>query len=99
MIYKNEPKDASLADILVNYIGETVTVYTTGGGASGSGFSGVLLNANRYFIRILTRLGQGPANPIGYHQYNRNNRCYGGRIGSVCDIPIEHIVSFCHNTV
>ena len=99
MIYKNEPKGTGFADILGDYIGETVTVYTTGGGASGSGFSGVLLTANRYFIRILTRLGQGPANPYGYHQYNRNNRYPGGRVGSVCDIPIEHIVSFCHNAV
>jgi hypothetical protein len=97
MSYRNEPKDVSLADILGDYIGETVTIYTTGGGASGSGFSGVILSANRYFVRLLTRPGPAPANPFGYNHLNRNNRCASA--GSVCDIPIEHIVSFCHKAV
>lgn len=39
------------------HIGETVTVYTTSGGRSGVGFTGLLTHANCYFIRLVKHLG------------------------------------------
>ncbi len=101
---------------LCRYIGETVTVFTASGGASGCGFSGVLLSVNSCFIRLLTREGTPPANPLseeicdefaGSSVPTLGARGCGGihderedfMVGSVCDIPIDKIVSFCHNAV
>ncbi len=99
---------------LCRYIGETVTVFTTSGGASGCGFSGVLLSVNSCFIRLLTREGTPPANPLSEEICGEFENCHtfsgknsGGlhdmkedcTVGSVCDIPIDKIVSFCHNAV
>ncbi len=50
---------------LCRYIGQTVTVFTTSGGASGCGFTGVLMSANECFIRLLTCVGSAPSCPIG----------------------------------
>lgn len=100
---------------LCRYIGETVTVFTASGGASGCGFSGVLLSVNRCFIRLLTREGTAPANPLSEEICDEfenvgpgigRKGCNGMQkmkeefmVGSVCDIPIDKIVSFCHNAV
>lgn len=101
---------------LCEFIGETVTVFTASGGASGCGFSGVLLSVNSCFIRLLTREGTPPANPLSEEICDEfasgsvtafgAKGCGGGHdmkeeftVGSVCDIPIEKIVSFCHNAV
>ncbi|NLK74351.1 MAG: hypothetical protein GX288_03555 [Clostridiales bacterium] len=88
--------------------GETVTIFTESGGASGCGFTGVLLSVNECFVRLLTREGSAPASPLigpdcrndflpdGRHDYNHHHQF---RLGSVCDIPINKIVSFCHNAI
>ena len=49
---------------MCKYIGQTVTVFSTSGGASGCGFSGVLISVNSDFIRITTQIGTPPANPL-----------------------------------
>jgi hypothetical protein len=99
---------------LCEYIGETVTIFTTSGGVSGCGFTGVLLDVNPCFVRLLTKMGTAPTNPLaenicdfdgGYGPGSKG--CGGGmpdmnqkfRPGSVCDIPIDKIASFCHNAV
>lgn len=98
---------------LCEFIGETVTIFTTSGGASGCGFTGVLLSVNDDFIRLITRMGTPPANPLaenicpdvdngnghdlrGCQGMNENHKF---NVGSVCDIPINKIASFCHNAV
>lgn len=100
---------------LCQFIGDTVTIFTTSGGISGAGFTGVILSVNHRFVRLLTRMGEAPASPfpaesgavpglsgfplaeseslLGKHHDNHN------RLGSVCDIPIDRIVAFCHNAV
>jgi len=113
----------SLVHHLYRFIGETVTIFTTSGGASGCGFTGVLLSVNPRFVRLLTSMGDAPSNPLAKNICGENgNGCMpgfsgfglsdadnllgknpmkgsGSKFGSVCDIPIDRIAAFCHNTV
>jgi len=97
---------------LSRYIGETVTIFTTSGGLSGSGFTGVLICVDCDFVKIITQIAAPPACPLG-------SACTGpigvggigygfglGRcapfynpLGSVTVIPIDRIASFTHNAV
>ncbi len=107
----------SLLRHLSEHIGETVTIFTTSGGASGCGFSGILIMVNPCFVRLATERGIAPANPLAENICGEEGKgrsfgfeglsCGGSerrereypRVGSVCDIPIDKIVSFCHNAV
>jgi hypothetical protein len=51
--------------LLANYIGETVTIFTSSGGDSGSGFTGVILSVNECFVRLITRIGPPPGCSLG----------------------------------
>lgn len=104
---------------LSRFIGETVTIFTTSGGASGCGFTGVILSINCEFVRLVTRQGTAPANPLaenicgemdnggpgmkgvqgGLGNLGCKNNHDTFKVGSVCDIPIDRIVAFCHNAV
>lgn len=96
---------------LNRYIGETVTIFTASGGASGCGFTGVLISVNPCYVRLITHEGTPPSNPLAENicgdmgHGNGMNGCNGRpdhnhfTVGSVCDIPIDKIVSFCHNAV
>ena len=90
---------------LYRYIGQTVTIFTTSGGASGCGFTGVLLFVSPCYVTLVDRIGSPPSNPLGestvcdrrelrnadeYHYYT---------VGSVCDIPVDKKASFCHNAI
>lgn len=55
----------SLVDSLQRYIGRTVTIFTTSGGASGCGFTGVLAGICDGSVRLITDIGAPPACPIG----------------------------------
>lgn len=91
---------------LSRFIGSTVTVFTTSGGASGNGFTGVLLSVNANFIRLVTDFGMAPSNPLD-DDMDCLSGCSRGRdrsdncrpVGSVVDIPIERIAAFCHNAL
>jgi hypothetical protein len=48
-----------------DHIGETVTIFTTSGGRSGSGFTGVIIAANRRIVRLVTRIGPAPGCALG----------------------------------
>lgn len=54
-----------LTRALEKYIGETVTIFTTSGGMSGCGFTGVLLGVNDCFVRLITQIGPAPGCAIG----------------------------------
>jgi hypothetical protein len=54
----------NFVQLMNNYIGQTVTVFTTSGGASGCGFTGVVLDVNGRFIRLSNHQGTPPANPL-----------------------------------
>jgi hypothetical protein len=49
---------------LQQFIGRTVTIFTTSGGASGFGFTGVLISVNMNFARLITDPGTAPTNPL-----------------------------------
>ncbi len=94
---------------LESYIGQTVTVFTESGGASGSGFTGVLLYADCNIIKLLTQAAPPPAWPLrcnnrrgygnGYNGYNDNYYYGGSQLGSVIIIPTEKLVGFTHYAV
>lgn len=99
-------------DLLSDLIGETVTIFTTSGGQSGCGFTGVILAVNQCFVRLVTHIGPAPGCALG-------NACpsgccptiggtgyggYGGgynvrSVGSVTDIPIDRIAALVSNAV
>lgn len=97
------------------FIGETVTIFTTSGGASGCGFTGVVLSVNSCTVRLVTDFGAAPSNPLsevicGDMDNGQGGRGCGGQmsgrgngcnrqVGSVVDIPIDRIAAFCHNAV
>lgn len=108
----NGSNDQSFVNHIRKYVGETVIIFTASGGISGCGFTGVLLSVNCEFVRLDSRQGVAPACPLGSSccgdlNNNDNDDCnnYNNRrrnnynVGSVCDIPIDAIVAFCHNAV
>ena len=147
--------DGLLYESLVRYIGRTVTIFTTSGGISGAGFTGVLAAVTPCVVKLITDVGAAPACPVGsscececgngcgnygaygygngygygygygYNGYGYNNgyngcgcgcnsgcssccnSCGNGCggfsgnnwLGSVTEIPVDHIASFTHNAI
>jgi hypothetical protein len=60
---------------LNRYIGRTVTIFTTSGGLSGSGFTGVLAFVGPTTVKLITDIGAAPSCPIGS---SCNNYGFGG---------------------
>ncbi len=106
----------SLIEHLSRFVGKTVTIFTTSGGASGCGFTGVLLFVNPCFVRLVIRQGTSPSNPLsesicgekngedygmmpGCGMHHKKKHHEDSMVGSVCDIPIDKIASFCHNAI
>ncbi|HHW47226.1 MAG TPA: hypothetical protein GXX14_01230 [Clostridiaceae bacterium] len=50
---------------MAKYLGTTVTVFVSSGGMSGAGFTGVLLDSNSIYIKLLIHIGPAPACPLG----------------------------------
>ena len=50
---------------LARWSGTTVTIYTESGGASGCGFTGVLILCNPCFVRLITCIGPAPCCSLG----------------------------------
>lgn len=53
------------AELMARWIGTTVTIYTSSGGASGCGFTGVLTTVDPCVVRLVTCLGPGPCCSLG----------------------------------
>ncbi len=101
-----------LVEVMCRYIGQTVTVFTTSGGLSGSGFTGVLLSADCNVVRLVCDFGVPPAcaigsacgspqpEPYGNYGYGTGGG-YCGRnpLGSVVVIPVSAIACFTHNAI
>ena len=79
----------SLARHLFEFIGQTVTIFTTSGGASGCGFTGVILSVNCNFVRLVTQQGTPPSNPLSegicgdFDEDECNGGLGGGKLGGV----------------
>jgi hypothetical protein len=67
----------SIVDDLSRFIGQTVTIFTTSGGESGSGFTGVLIDIDCDNVKILNHVGAAPDCPLG------SNCCRGRGFGNV----------------
>ena len=105
----------SLVASLSRFIGETVTIFTTSGGISGSGFTGVLICVDCDFVRIITQIAAPPACPLGSactgpiggfgggFGFGFRSRCFPpfavNPLGSVTEIPLDRIASFTHNAI
>lgn len=61
---------------LANHLSETVTIYTTSGGVSGSGFTGVLINVTCDFARLLSDIGPAPACALGSCCDKKHHKCH-----------------------
>ncbi|MFL0245568.1 hypothetical protein [Candidatus Clostridium stratigraminis] len=59
------PDGFSIANNLARHIGQTVTIFTTSGGESGRGFTGVLASVNRGFVRLIVSIGSAPGCALG----------------------------------
>ncbi|MFL0268529.1 hypothetical protein [Candidatus Clostridium radicumherbarum] len=59
------PDGFGLAGDLARHIGQTVTIFTTSGGESGEGFTGVLASVSRGFVRLIINLGSAPGCALG----------------------------------
>jgi len=60
-----------LVESMARYIGQTVTIFTTSGGLSGNGFTGVLAGICDGCVKLITDIGAPPACPVG-------SSCCGG---------------------
>lgn len=73
-------QNASLFRHIREFTGETVTIFTTSGGASGCGFTGVVLSANPCFVRLVTEQGMAPSNPLAENicgDFDNGRECGG----------------------
>ena len=78
IILNDESYASDFVEHLSKFIGETVTIYTTSGGQSGQGVTGVILAVNDTYVRLITSIGPAPA-------------CV---LGSACPSPTNYIPSF-----
>lgn len=108
------PEGLNLVANLARHIGQTVTIFTTSGGESGDGFTGVLVAVNNNFVRLITQIGPAPGCALGnccderrFRENGSDERGTGRRIdcsgrrglGSIVDIPVSRIAAFVHNAV
>lgn len=86
-------------------VGRIVTIFTRSGGRSGRGFTGILLEANCDFIKLITTLPSSPRSPFirGFEDrddgrccHNRNRR---NPLGTIVVIPRSEIVAFVFNEI
>lgn len=59
------PDGLDIARNLARHIGQTVTIFTTSGGQSGRGFTGILASVNNEFVRLIIQLGSAPGCALG----------------------------------
>jgi len=97
---------------MIRHIGQTVTIFTTSGGISGNGFTGVLLSVDCNCIRLLADIGAPPACPIGSsctdimtpmgiedNDVGALGLGFFNPLGAVCVIPTCSIAAFTHNAI
>ncbi len=71
--------NGTLLNHMASLIGQTVTIFTTSGGESGRGFTGVLAMVNPCFVRLITQIGPAPGCALG----NCCERPWNGNVGGV----------------
>ena len=81
-------------DSLNDNIGRVVIIFTSSGGCSGKGFTGVLASANSCSCKLITSLPNISPNPFA----NQSNMC-GTQFGTAVEIPINQIVAVCSSQI
>lgn len=64
---------------LARHIGQTVTIFTTSGGQSGEGFTGILASVNPSFVRLVVQIGSAPGCALGNccdHHDHHHHHCH-----------------------
>lgn len=98
----------NLKENMSKYIGQTVTIFTTSGGQSGSGFTGVLISVSDCSVRLLVCAGEAPACPLGsscsgrfgiFGRCNKYENITNNQLGAITVIPIRSIAAFTHNAI
>lgn len=97
-----------LCESMLRHIGQTVTIFTTSGGLSGNGFSGVLISVDANCVRLLADIGAPPACPIGsactdefgpMGAIDNDAGFWGNPLGAVVVIPMHSIAAFVHHSI
>jgi ABC-type sulfate transport system substrate-binding protein len=87
----------SFKESLIKFIGQTITIYTTSGGLSGHGFTGVLLQVSADQIKLLTKLESAPI--VSFKDTFSHEEEDEASLGSITNIPINKIAAFTHNII
>lgn len=94
--YGGNGYNRSLINELCRYRHETVTIFTESGGRSGSGFTGVLMDVNCDFVRLMTRAGAAPESPFtGLEDTAFGNGNGNGGYNGVCTDDTRYEVGRC----
>ncbi|MDR1688525.1 MAG: hypothetical protein LBS21_07930 [Clostridiales bacterium] len=96
-----------LLESLASNLGRTVTIFTTSGGLSGGGFTGVLAAVNESAVKLITDIGAAPAcalgsscgSPSGLGGFGGCGCGSNNWLGSVTEIPICKIAGFTHSAI
>lgn len=105
---QNEFSKSSNEMNIESYIGQTVTVFVSSGGMSGSGFTGVLMDCSDCFVRLLITPSVPPACSLKNSCISRSDNimfCMGcpfndnRTVGSIAEISKESIVALVHNNL
>lgn len=92
-----------LVESLEDNLGRVITVFTTSGGCSGRGFTGLLVKVDETQIKLVTSLPSAPRHPFCFNEFDpdnfsrRRDRCCCSRFGTSIIIPINRIASFAFN--
>jgi hypothetical protein len=98
--------DSMFSQHMSQYIGQTITVYTTSGGVAGCGLTGVLSQCTASHITLITHIGPPPEKPKSkacrscpYYKSCLEAAEKLREVGSVAEIPLHSLVIFVHNSL
>lgn len=87
----------SFRESLLKFIGQTITIFTTSGGISRYGFTGVLIQVSLDQIKLLTEIQTAPQ--ISFKESSSNEKEDEITLGTAVNIPINKIAAFIHNLI
>lgn len=97
--------ESGVLDTLRNNEGRVVTIFTTGCGNDGCGFTGILARSDCRFVKLITSVPSAPPCVMS-RRCRRNlgnmfdNDCNGHNIlGCTCVIPVDQIVAVCFSQI